>query len=88
MSRNPGIGAAAKKYLNAWRLYAVKDGHKMPVPRYFKEHYKLHATMEELEKLQTEIDNLNIHYLNTTQLHAAELIAAKQQTLQGEKRHL
>lgn len=88
MSRNPGIGAAAKSYLNAWRLYAVKDGHKMPVPRYFKDHWKLQATMEELEQLKTEIDNLNLTAPTLQQLHAAEIIAAKRQQQSGEKRHL
>lgn len=88
MSRNPGIGAQAKQYLNSWRLYAVKDGHKMPVPRYFHEHWKLHATMEEIEKRKDEIDGLNLTYLDEQQLQAAEKIAEKQQQLQGEKRKL
>lgn len=88
MSRNPGIGANAKKYLNAWRLYAVKDGHKMAVPRYFKDHWKLHATMKEIEKLQDEIDALNLTYLDQQQLAAAEKIAEKEHSLQAQRRKL
>lgn len=88
MSRNPGIGATAKKFLNSWRLYAIKDGHKMPVPRYYKEHYKLMSTMEELDKLRDEIDKLHLCPLTREELNAAELIAAAQQKQQGEKRNI
>lgn len=88
MSRNPGIGAHAKQWLNSWRLYAVKDGHKMPVPRYYKDHYKNVATLEELEKLKTEIDNLNLHPFTEAELRAAEKNAEARQHQQGEKRRL
>lgn len=88
MSRNPGIGAHAKKFLNSWRLYAVKDGHKMPVPRYFKEHWKSLATMEDLENLKTEIDQLNLHVMSTLELRAAEKNAEARQHISGDKRKL
>lgn len=54
MSRNPGIGAHAKKWIQSWRLYAVKDGTKMPVPRYYHEAWKALATEEEIETLLKE----------------------------------
>lgn len=90
MSRRPGIGAHAKKYLNSWRLYAVKDGHKMPVPRFFKEAYKANATPEELERLAHEIylTHKDKPIPTRQELDAAELIATKRQQMQGEKRKL
>lgn len=88
MSRNPGIGATAKKYLNSWRLYAVKDGHKMPVPRYFKKHWKDNATPEELDQLAQEIAALNKDPLTRQQLDAAEKIAAQRHKMAGERRKL
>ena len=52
MSRRPGIGADAKKFVQSWRLYAIKDGHKMKVPRFLHEAWKAQATQEEKEKLE------------------------------------
>lgn len=88
MSRNPGIGASAKQHLNSWRLYAVKDNHKMPVPRYFKNHWKENATPEEIAKLAEEIADLNKHPLTRYQLDAAEKIAAQQHNMAAAKRNL
>ena len=88
MSRNPGIGHKAKQYLNSWRLYAIKDGHKMPVPPYFKKHWKLHATMEDLDSLKDEILRLNLNAPTPDQLRAAEEIAAARQRIAGDKRKL
>lgn len=88
MSRNPGIGHTAKSYLNSWRLYAIKDGHKMPVPRYYKQHWKDNASPEELDKLAQEIAALNRTPLTRAELDAAEKIAAARHKLTGEKRHL
>lgn len=87
MSRNPGIGASAKRYHNAWRLYAVKDGHKMTVPRYYKDYYRLNATPEELEQRENEIDKLNMRIRTREELNAAEEIAQARQRLQSEKRN-
>lgn len=88
MSRNPGIGATAKKYLNSWRLYAIKDGHKMPVPRYFKNAWKEQATPDELDKLAQEIADLNKTPLTRQQLNAAETVAAQRHAMAGEKRKI
>lgn len=82
MSKNPGLGHKAKKYLESWRLYAVKDGHKMPVPRYLHDAWKAQATPEQLEQLNYEKSQLKRH----TNLEAAEKIAIKQQELNGDKR--
>lgn len=89
MSRNPGIGARARdKFLNAWRLYAIKDGHKMSVPRYFKQRWKDNATPEDLEKLENELIGLNLHVLSKDELKAAEKNAEARHKLTGEKRHI
>lgn len=88
MSRNPGIGNHAKQHLNSWRLYAVKDGHKMPVPRYFKDFWKQQATPEELEHLAWEIHRLNQTAPTLQQLHAQERISATFQKLKADKRYL
>ena len=88
MSRNPGIGAKAKQFTNAWRLYAIKDGHKMPVPRYYKNNWKENATPEELNKLAQEIAELNKHPLTRQQLDAAEKLAAQRHNMAGAKRNL
>lgn len=89
MSRNPGIGNIARdKYLNAWRLYAIKDGHKMSVPRYFKQKWKDTAAAEELEKLEEELRKLNLHAPGKAELKAAEQNAEARQKLIGEKRKL
>lgn len=82
MSRRPGIGHQAKQYLNSWRLYAVKDGHKMPVPRYLHEAWKQQATTQELEQLTYEKSQLKRH----TNLDAAEKHAIKQQEINADKR--
>lgn len=82
MSRRPGIGAQAKKYLNSWRLYAIKDGHKMHVPRFLHEAYKQHATKEQLEQLAYEKSQLIRH----DDLDALEKIATKQQEINADKR--
>ena len=88
MSRNPGIAAHAKTFLSSWRLYAVKDGHKMKVPRYFKDAWKAAATLEEIDQLRQEIDQLNLHALTTEQLRAAEKLAQTKQKQSADKRNL
>lgn len=87
MSRNPGIGAHAKKFVNSWRLYAVKDGHKMPVPRYLHEAWKALATPQQIEDLAYEIQLLALTTDRTKpRREAAEQILAAQQQLNSEKR--
>lgn len=88
MSRRPGIGATAKQYLNSWRLYAVKDGHKMPVPRYYKDYFKNQATPEELDKLAQDIYNLNLTAPTLDTLRAQEKIAESLQQIRGATRHI
>lgn len=88
MSRRPGIGGHAKKWINMWRLYAVKDGHKMPVPRFLHEAWKAQATNEQMEQLLYEKSRLITKDTSAARLEAAEQIAIKYQQLQGAKRTL
>ena len=71
-----------------WRLYAVKDGHKMPVPRFLHEAWKAQATNEQMEQLLYEKSRLITKDTSAARLEAAEQIAIKYQQLQGAKRTL
>lgn len=50
MSRKPGIGATARKHYQSWARYAVNDGAKISVPRFYKDAYKNQATPNEQEE--------------------------------------
>ena len=54
MSRNPGIGAHARQFVNSWRSEAIYNGKRQPVPRFLHEAWKAQATEEEIQALQTE----------------------------------
>lgn len=89
MSRNPGIGAAAKQFTDSWRLYAIKDGHKMKVPRYLHEAWQNQATAEEIEQLRNEIEQIARQTDNNKERRqAAEKIAEAKHRLQAEQRAL
>lgn len=89
MSRRPGIGGSARQYVNSWRLYAVHDGQRMPVPRFLHQAWKDQATPRQLEDLLYEKSQLALNRDSSEQrLEAAEQIAMAKQHLQGEKRHL
>lgn len=58
MSRRPGIGYHAKKFHESWRLYAILNGYRIPVPRYLHEAWKNNATpgqIQELKELKEQI---------------------------------
>lgn len=89
MSRRPGIGGKAREFINSWRLYAINNGQKMPVPRFLHNAWKLHATPAQLEELAFEKSQLaNIRDSSEPRLKAAELIAISKQNLQASARHL
>lgn len=55
MSRNPGIGGAAREFASSWRSYAVMPGGtRQPVPRYLHAAWVKQATDEQLEALLAE----------------------------------
>lgn len=89
MSRRPGIGGEARQFTQSWRLYAVHNGTRMPVPRFLHEAWKKTATEEELEQLIYEKSRLALERdTSTERLSAAEQIAIKKQELQAQKRKL
>lgn len=90
MSRRPGIGGHARQWPASWRLYAVNDGYKMPVPRFYHESWKAQATPLDLEELHLEKIKLSIlrEPINETRLRAAEQLQIARQRQQGERRSL
>lgn len=56
MSRRPGIGGEARKHAQSWRAYAIHNGNKMAVPRFYHEAWKAQATEEQIQKLKEEKD--------------------------------
>lgn len=89
MSRRPGLGGHAREWRNSWRLYAIHNGYRMPVPRFLHESWKATATEEEIEDLITEKSQLALRRdTSRERLQAAELIAAAKQRMSGERRKL
>lgn len=88
MSRRPGIGGHARQWATSWRLYAIHNGIRMPVPRFLHEAWKATATDQQLEELLFEKSRLALKRDSTIQtLQAQEKIAIKKQQLQSETRH-
>lgn len=88
MSRRPGIGSHARdNYTTSWRMYAISDGHRMPVPRYLHEGWKRTATPQEQEELLIEKQTLT-RYTTEAQRLAEEQLAIARQTLAGQRRTL
>jgi len=88
MSRRPGIGANAKRFIESWRQFAVHNGHIMPVPRYLHEAWKQQATEEDLEQLAYEKEQYRQgkQPLGPEHLAAAEQIARTSQAIQAARR--
>lgn len=74
MSRRPGLGSEAKRHYQSWRLYAISNGIKISVPRYYKNAYKEQAT-----NIQQE-DNDYEKYKHTLTRHRTELTEQQLQT--------
>lgn len=89
MSRNPGIGAAAREHTQAWREYAINNGFKQAVPRYLHEAWKKKATELELVELEMVKGEKQIaHELTLQQLEAQSHINESRQALKAAKRKL
>lgn len=89
MSRRPGIGAWARQHANSWRLFAVMDGNKMPVPRYLHNAWKNQATPAELEALISQKSMFAaLKDTSRERLLAAEQISLSQSQLSQTKRDL
>lgn len=87
MSRRPGIGGHLRQYPQSWRLHAVLDGQKLPVPRFLHEAWKKQSTPEQREDLAYE-KSLLAKKVTSERLKAAEQIALSKQALQGARRKL
>lgn len=89
MSRRPGIGGHARQWTASWRLYAVNNGHKMPVPRFLHEAWKAQATTEQLEELQKIREQIaNETNRNPARLNDALQIAEARQAASRNRRKL
>lgn len=89
MSRRPGIGGHARQWQQSWRLYAIMNGTKMPVPRFLHESWKASATLEQQEELHNEKIQYHESRDNSPERrHAAEAIALARQALSADKRKL
>ena len=89
MSRRPGIGGHARRWPQSWRLYAVHNGTRMPVPRFLHEAWKAQASREEQEILMEEKQRLNtLRDTSKRELEAAEANAIARQKIQAAKRKL
>lgn len=87
MSRRPGIGSHARQWKNSWRLFAIHDGNKLPVPRYLHQAWRETATETELQELQAEKDKYITSRDNTqTRLNTMETIAQRKQQASEERR--
>lgn len=87
MSRRPGIGGHARSFTQSWRMYAVHEGSKLPVPRFFHEAWKKTASPLDLEELASEKSSLS-RIVTSEQLAAGEKIALSRQQISGCKRKL
>lgn len=89
MSRRPGIGSTARQFKESWRLYAVRNGDKLPVPRYLHAAWKAAATTEEIESTHYEAYQLALtRDTSRERLESAEAIAVARQHLRKERRTL
>lgn len=87
MSRRPGIGGHARQWPQSWRLYAVNNGYKQPVPRFLHESWKKQATEEEIEELKLEKEKQALLRVTTERaLQAAEANEIAKQALKAAKR--
>lgn len=88
MSRNPGLGRAARdKYPESWRDYAVHNGHRMPVPKYLHEGWRATVTPEEIEQNKLLRNLKAIEHKQTLEMLAAnEQISIARQDLNAARR--
>lgn len=77
MSRRPGLGSNAKRHYQSWALYAMNNGSKLSVPRYYKGTYQEQATPNEKEETEYEKYKhaLTRNTLSQHQLETKERIA-------------
>lgn len=62
MSRRPGLGSTARQHYRSWALYAIQNGRKLSIPRYYKQSYADKAPQSE----QEDTDYKKYQYALTT----------------------
>lgn len=89
MSKKPGLASHARQWKNSWRLFAVHQDTKLPVPRYLHQAWRDTATETEIEQLQSEREAY-IHNRDNSQprMEAAEKIAKAKQQRSNEQRQI
>lgn len=89
MSKRPGIGGDARQYASSWRSYAIHNGAKIPVPRFYHEAWKKLASPDEIERLAQEKKEQQQKRTITLQMLAAnEKINESRQAIKAAKRLL
>lgn len=90
MSKKPGIGGTARQYTESWRDFAILNGGKQPVPRYYHEAWKKTATEEQQQQLKNEQQTrrLTKEQITMKMLEAQEQIEKAKSKLQAARRHL
>lgn len=90
MSRRPGIGGEARKYTESWRMYAVHNGTRMPVPRFLHDAWREKANPEQVERLLYEKQQIALERdaVTKSSIEAGERIEMRKQELRGSKRQL
>lgn len=77
MSRNPGIGSDARRFINSWRDHAVHQGFPIPVPRYLHNSWQEASSLQDralLEQEKTErAKKLTTYTLKAQELHLGTL---------------
>lgn len=76
MSRRPGLGTKAKKHYHSWATYAVNEGMKLSVPRFYKQHYADTATPNEKE--DTEYQKYKHALTSHTNQHTEQQLETKE----------
>lgn len=84
MSRRPGLGSTAKKHYHSWALYAISNGAKISIPRYYKTAYTEQAKPNEQEETDYKKYQhaLTRHEITEQQLNTKEIIHHARNKLQ------
>ncbi|QCQ85143.1 replication initiator protein [Blackfly microvirus SF02] len=88
MSRKPGIGGNARKHTASWKEYAIMNGVKQPVPRYYHAAWKATATDEQIAQLAEKRKLTPKQIVTLQMLEAQEKIIEARQDISAAKRKL
>lgn len=82
-----GIGGKARQHVQSWQDYAVLNGNKIAVPRYYHAAWKAQATPEQIEKNKAiKKERAQAQNITLEQLEARETITVARQKLRAAKR--